>query len=803
MEKTLYELRHALGRLRRTPEFTVAALITLALGIGANSLIFSVVNAVFVRPLSYRDASRLVWATELFPNSPSYAHWRGSTVHSMVPAPDYAAWKEHGATFECLEAMGPTFGLNLTGLNRPAERVQVARVTPGFFAMAGIEPRLGAGFDPKTTSPSSPVAIVSDALWRNYLQADPGAVGKSVTLDAKPFTIVGVMPAGFFYPDGTDVAVWLPDGVPAVGAMPSGNPDSVRVIGRLKPGVTLDQARGELERIARGMEAQYPAPWSSYHAAARVQVISLQKYLTADSQTSAFVLMGAVAFLLLIACGNVANLFLARAVARRKEIAMRTAIGAGRWDIVRMLLFESLLLGAAGGSLGITLLLWGRSAVKFLMPKSLPQGIPIDWRVLAFTAGCSFGAGLLFGLAPALMASRVDVNSGLKETGIHSGGRLQGLLAVGQVALSLVLLAGAGLMIRSFLMLASTRPGYDAHNVLMATSMLRPVQAYGPERQVEFFERMLAGIQQLPGVRYAAVTSSPPMTQFSAIESGMRPDDGPKLDDIVSICSVSTNYFQALGIPLVSGRFFDARDGSKGAPVAILNQTLARDLFPGRNPLGHRINSAVTVVGVVADIRHRSLDDKAWPEMFLPFEQSPSPWITILVRGTSDPSALAAPIRKVAQSIDASQPLFDVDLLEHRISESLTERHDRATVLGAFATLALLIAVVGIYGVMSYSVARRTHEIGVRMALGAERSDVLRMVVGTGLRMAASGMAIGLAGALVVTRVLGTLLYGTKPTDLTTFSIVCAVLGAAAFLATYFPAQRAATVDPMSALRQE
>jgi putative ABC transport system permease protein len=529
-------------------------------------------------------------------------------------------------------------------------------------------------------------------------------------------------------------------------------------------------------------------------------VASLQKLLAADSETAAAVLMGAVGFLLLIACANVANLFLARAVTRRKEIAMRTAIGAARRDIVRMLLAESLLLGAMGGFLGMALLYWGRGAVQFLMPKALAQGIPIDWRVLAFTAGCSLAAGLLFGLAPALSASRVDLNSGLKETAIRSGGRLPAFLTAAQIALSLVLLTGAGLMIRSFLALASTRPGFDAHNVLTASVMLRPEEIYGPERQVEFFDRVMGGIKKLPGVRYAAVTSSPPMAQFSAIGAGIRADGGPETNFTFGESSVSADYFQTLGIPLAAGRVFDARDVRGGAPAIIINQTLAKLLFQDRSPLGHKVDKA-TVVGVVADVRHRALDDKVWPETFLPFAQTPSPWITVLVRGTHDPGALAAPIRAVAQAIDAGQPVFDVELLEHRVAESLAERRERATVLGAFAALALLIAVVGIYGVLSYAVARRTHEIGLRMALGAERGDVLRLVVGAGLRMAAVGMTVGLAGALFVTRVLKTFLYGVEPSDRITYCVVCATLGAAAILASYLPARRAAAVDPVIALR--
>jgi len=600
MSTILQDLKFGLRTLAKNPGFTAAALVTLALGIGANALIFSVVNAVFLRPLSYHDPDRLIWATEFFPKF----------NRSMVLAPDYAAWKRQTAAFERLEAMGPTFGANLAVANRPAERVQTAHVTPGFFAMVGIGPRLGSGFDSNSGPPDEQAAILSDTLWRSYMQADRSIVGKSITLNGKPLTIAGVMPQGFIYPDGSDVSIWLPDAVIPSATVASRKPQVVRTIGRLKPGVTLEQAHDDLERIARSMDGQYPPPWSGYHAAAQVDVVSLQEQLTADSKTATAVLMGAVSFLLLIACANVANLFLARALVRRKEIAMRTAIGAKRRDIVRMLLSESLLLGVMGGSLGIIVLFGGRGAMKFLMPNALAQGIPIDWRVLAFTVGCSVATGLLFGLAPALVASRFDVNAGLKETDMRAGGRLPVFLAASQIALSLVLLVGAGLMIRSFLILASVQPGFDARNVLTATVMLRPLDVYGPERQVEFFDRLLAGIERLRGVRYAAVTSSPPMAQFSAIESGMRPDDGPETKDVVSIASVSATYFETLGIQLVAGRFFDANDNREALKVAILNQTLARILFPGRNPLGHRINSAVTVVGVVADIRHRALDDK-------------------------------------------------------------------------------------------------------------------------------------------------------------------------------------------------
>ena len=793
MDQAFQDVRYAARRLRRSPAFAAAAIATLALGIGANALIFSAVSAVFLRPLSYPDAARLVWATEFFPKF----------NRSMALAPDYAAWKRDSAVFERLEAMGSTLGTNLVAGGRPAQRVQTARVTPGFFHMLGILPRLGPGFDSSGRAPSAATAIVSDQLWRGYLAADPGIAGKTVLVNGKPLTVVGVMPPGLVYPDGPDIGLWTPDAVSPEATVPGRRPQSLRVIGRLKAGVSVEQARAELDRIARGMDKQYPTPWSQYHAAAAVRVISLQKQLTADSATATAVLMGAVGFLLLIACANVANLFLARAVARRKEIAMRAAVGASRGDIVRLLLAESLLLAAAGGTLGMALLYWGRQAVAFLIPKALAQGIPIDWRVLAFTAVCTLSAGLLFGLMPALSAARVDVNPGLKETAVSSGGRLAGALAAGQIALSLVLAVGAGLLIRSFLILASTHPGFDYHDVLTATVMLRPLEAYGPAKQVEFFDRLLDGISRLPGLHYSAVTSSPPMAQFSALESGLRADNGPETSDTVSLASVSAEYFQTLGIPLLSGRFFDARDGQQGTPVAIVNQTLAKRFFPGRDAVGHRINARVTIVGVVADVRHRALDDQVWPELFLPFEQSPSPWITVIVRGAKNPSPLADSIRGVARSIDAAQPLFDVELLEERVNQSLATRRERASILGVFAGLAVLIAAVGVYGVVSCRVARRTQEFGIRMALGAGRGDVLRLVVNSGLRVALWGMAIGVAGAMALARLLKTFLYGIEPADLATFIAACGILAAAALLASYLPARRAAAVDPMVALRGE
>lgn len=805
MEGVLQDLRFAFRVLVKTPAFALAAVSTLALGIGAGTAIFSVANAAFLRPLPYRDTAQLVWPSEFYPNF----------NRSVVFAPEYAAWKRQSTAFQSLEAFGITIGVNLTRGGQPAQRVQAGHVTPGLFALLGVQPQIGRSFRADEDTPGRDrVAVLSDSLWRDYFQADPSILGRTVILDGAPRTVIGVMPSGFLYPGGLDAAVWLPDAVAPASTVPRRGMSVVAVIGRLKSGVTPAQAQADLAVVARRMDGQYPPPWSGYHAAATVRVVALRQHLTGDARTALFILLGAVGFILLIVCANVANLFLARAVAREKEMAVRAAVGASRGRIVRLLLIESLLFGALGGIAGLILARSAASRLEFLMPRALPASIALDWRVFGFAALCSVAASLLFGLAPAFTATRLDLHTSLKAgraLAAHAarGLTLRGALAVAQLALSLILLIGAGLLMRSFLAVLNVPPGFDPHNVLLADISLAPLDVYTAPRQVAYFDRLLAAVAALPGVQHAGLSSATPLVPFNAVASGLRPEGGPESDAVVCLTSAGGDYFQALRIPLTEGRYFKGSDNADAAPVAIVNQTLARLLFPDRHPLGRRIllderrNSWATVVGVVADMRHRSLDGKTWPELFQPYRQAPSYWMSLVVRGAGDPESLIPAVQKAAQSADRNQPLFNIGSLEQRVSSSLAPRRSRAFLLGAFALIALLIAIVGVYGVMAYSVTRRTQEIGIRMALGAGRRDVLRMVVSEGLRLALAGTAIGLGGAFALTRLLETFLYNVTPTDPATFASVCTALIATAALAAYLPARRATKVDPMSALRQE
>lgn len=804
MENVMQDLRFAWRALRKNRGFALAVIGTLALGIGAATAMFSVVNAVFLRPLPYREPKNLVWATEFYPKF----------NRSLMLAPEYLAWKSQNSSFERLEAFGVSIGVNFAGGRHPAQRIQAGHVTPGFFSMLGVQPRLGRSFLAEESRPGHDrVTILSDGVWRDYFGADLHIIGKEVLVNGVPHTVIGVMPGGFLSPDGADTGVWLPDAVKPEDSVPRRAAHLVSTIGRLKPGVRVEQTRADLGVIARRMDKRYPTPWSGYHARATARIVPLRGQFTADFRIAPSVLMGAAGIVLLIVCANIANLSLARAVTREKEIAIRAAIGGSRLRLVRLLTTESLVLAAAGGAAGVALSVLVTSRLGFLIPKALPKYIPADWRVLAFAVLCALATTLIFGLLPALSTSRPNLNVRLKE-GEHLASsprqfNIRSTLAVCQLALSLVLLIAAGLLIRSFLLLMNANPGFDSKHVLLADVSLAPLEMYTPARQADFFDRLLDFARKLPSVQYAAISSSTPLVPFNEIGSGLRGEGEPESDATVCFTSVSGDYFKALRIQLREGRFFDLRDRDSAPRVAILNRTLARVLFGDRDPVGKRVKIGntpsdwVTVVGVVADIRHRALDDKVWPELFQPYTQAPSPWMSVVVRSFANPSNIAPSLIAAVQSIDRTQPAFDVESMEQRVSGSTAQRRFRAWLFGAFAFVALAIAVVGLYGVMAYAVARRTHEIGVRLAIGAKRRDILRMVAGQALRLALAGIGIGLAAAYALTHTLSTFLYGVTPTDGVTFAVVSAILAVTALFASAIPAHRATKVDPMAALRHE
>lgn len=809
--------RYAARNLAKNPIFAAAAIVSLSLGIGANTAIFSVVNAAFVRPLPYPAPGRIAWVTEQDTRS----------NRTSVMMPEYAAWKLHNTVFERLSAYQRGFGTNLLVPGQAAERVQADRVTTDFFAMLGIRPQIGRDFEPgESEAGHNAVVLISDSLWRNYLHGSRDVLGRSVLLDGVPKAVIGVMPPDLVYPEADGAALWLPDAVDARGSVPNHTRRDVSVIGRLKPGVTVEQARANLEVITRRLDGQYPEPFLSFHTALSVRVLPLQDYLTGGSRTAIYVLMGAVGCVLLIVCANVANLCLARSVAREREIALRVAMGASRFRVVRLLLAESLMLGAAGGFLGILIACCTASGLGFLLAGTILHPVPLDPLVLGFATVCSLGAGILFGLAPSMVASRLDLNTTLKEGGAHQlyrrdRLRLRGSLAIAQLALSLVLLVGAGLLMRSFVSLLNVGLGFDTRNVLLADIWLTPEKLYGPARQVDFFRRALAAVKLLPGVQFAAVATEPPLgASVISPRAGLHAEGESATREIVYLTSASAEYFRALRIPLLEGRPFDESDPDGTRHVAIVSQWAARILFKDRNPIGQRVvyprpefdkqgklrfdeNNWLTVVGVAADIRHSGLEDPAWPELYQPYEQAPAAQMNLVVRGYSDPSVLAPAIRKAVQGIDPEQPVFGLQTMEALLSNSVAQRRQRAYVLGVFAILSMVVAIVGVYGVMAYSVTRRTHEIGVRIALGAQRSDVVKMVVGEGAVIALIGVVIGLALSFALTRVLASFLFGVGPRDVATIASVTVALLAATCLASYVPVRRATRVDPLRALRHE
>ncbi|MBV9772848.1 MAG: ABC transporter permease [Gemmatimonadetes bacterium] len=803
MDTLLQDLRYGLRALLRSPGFAVVAILTMALGIGASTAIFGVVDAVLLRPLPFPEPERLV-------------RIRGvgeSGGEGNVSVPNFEDWRAMSRSFEEM-GIGTQWPVNLTG-DSP-ERVGGAVVSSGFFRTLGVRPALGRTFLPGEDRVGGPrVVVLAHDLWRRRFGGDPGVLGRTLQLDGEGFTVVGVMPADFHPPfQERETALWKPIGF----RMTAGSADErssayFQVVGRLRPGVTPEQAREEMRAVARRLEERYPQ--ADRGLSARVQ--PLHEAVAGDLRPALLVLLAAVGCVLLIACANVASLLLARVAARRREMAVRGALGATRVRIARQLLTEALLLSLLAGALGVLLSVWGSQLLVALSPFDLPGLVDVgtDWRVLAFALAASLGTGVLFGMIPAVHASRADLHGAIKEGARgSSGGRhvtARALLVVSEVALALVLLCGAGLLLRSFALLRRVDPGFDPAHVLAVDLVLPQSRYTTSEAQAALYRRVLDNLRAIPGVASAGATTTLPLSG-DQLSSGFivegRETPAPGASHEAGLDMVSPDYFRTLGIALRRGRAFTDRDGAKAPSVVVVNETLARRYFPGTDPVGERIrldgsDQPSEIVGVAADVRHRALGTEAPPTVYVPFEQSALPFATLVVRTAADPEAFAGAARRAVLAADPHQPVSRVRSMSQVLAGSVAEQRFNLLLLGAFAAAAMTLAAIGLYGVMAYSVAQRSREIGIRMALGAAPRDAVRLVVGEGIRLALAGGVLGLVAAAAATRLLASLLYRVTPGDPWTFAAVVALLGGTALLASYLPARRATRVDPMVSLRSE
>jgi len=803
METLWQDLRFGARVLARSPGFTAVAVLSLALGIGANAAIFSLVEAVLLRPLPFREPERLVMVWE-------DASQVGFPRNTPAPA-NYADWKAQNQVFEGMAAIRYR-SYNLTGDGEP-EKINAQAVTADFFPLLGISPAPGRNFLPEEDRPGAGrVVIVGHGLWQQRFGSDPGVVGQELLLDGQKYTIVGVAPAGFQFL-ATDTALWVPIAF-SPQDLATRTSHNLTVLARLKPGVTPQQAHADVGAITERIARDYPDQARDL----RAFVLPLREQLAGQVSRALIVLLVAVGCVLLIACANVANLLLAHAAARGKEIAVRAALGAGRARIVRQLLTESLLLALAGALCGLLLAEASMTFLKQLIPEGMTAltGVRIDLRVLGYTVLVSLGAGIVFGLAPALQAARLDLNEALKQGSGRAilGGhrRLRGALVVAEVALALVLLIGAGLMIRTIVRLQGLDPGFRPEKVMtLKTALSR--QKYGElPRRAAFYREVLERVRALPGVAAAGYTTSVPLV-WRGGTNGFTVEGQPRAPGRdANHRQISPDYFRTMGIPLRAGRIFDEHDGPNALPVAMINETMAGKFWPGGEALGKRFKLGgpdapwMTVVGIVGDVRQMGLDVPVKAEMYFPYQQIDMFWAAptfLAIRSAGDPADLVAAVRREVRAVDPDQPISDVRTMEEILGREVAPRRLQMTLLAGFAGLALLLASLGIYGVISYAVSQRTPEIGIRMALGARPRDVLGMVVGGGLRLAALGVGIGLAAALALTRVMASLLYGVSTTDPLTFVSIPLLLLAVALAASYLPARRALRVDPVAALRSE
>jgi putative ABC transport system permease protein len=812
MTAILQDVRYGFRMLLKSPGFTVVAVVALALGIGANTAIFSVINSVLLRPLPYADPDRLVVVWETNPNLGGNLQLR----NEASPA-NYLDWKAQQTVFEDFGVFNwNTF--NLTGGDTP-EQLTGNPSTASIFSTLGVKPMLGRVISAEDDREGAPrVVLLSHKLWQRRFGAKPEIVGQQISLNNQSYTVIGVMPPEFVFPAGIS-ELWVPMAFTKA-ASERRSAHYLYTRARLKPGVSMEQAQAEMDTIAARLRQQYP----DTNTDRGIRLVSLHEETVRQLKPALLVLLGAVGFVLLIACANVANLMLARATARHKEIAIRTALGASRWRVVRQLLTESLLLSLAGGLCGLLLALWGIDLLKGGVPSqmiSFTYGwnqIGLDARVLTFTLAISILTGMLFGLIPALQVSKPDLNEGLKEGDRGSTGtrnRARSLLVVSEVALALILLVGAGLMMKSFVRLLEVRPGFDPENVLTASLSLPRARYDNTQKAADFVAQLEQQVAGQPGVKAVGAVNLLPMAGSGAttsfvVEGQAAPMRGQEPEANYRV--VTPSYFGALGIPVARGRAFNEHDRAKeaGAPgVAIINETMVRLFFQNEDPLGRRLldsegrNPPVEIVGVVGDIKHFGLDDKPEAYLYLPHAQVGGNFMTLVVRTERDPSAMTAALRREVLTLDKDQPVFDVKTMEQRLADTGAQKRLTMWLLGVMASVALVLAAVGIYGVIAYSVTQRTHEIGIRMALGAQRGDIIRLVVKQGMLMAVVGVLVGLAASFYVTRVMSGLLFGVSATDPATFAGVALLLAAVALVACLIPARRATRVDPMVALRYE
>jgi putative ABC transport system permease protein len=802
------DLRFAVRQLIKNPAFTLIATLALALGIGANTAIFSVVNAVLLRPLPFAEPNRLVAVLSGYVKG-------GEEQFGNASAADFLDWRAQARSFDSLAAYAPGT-VNLTEGDQP-EQFSAERVSDQFFRVFNVQPLLGRTFlAEENLSSGNRVVILSHRLWQRRFGGAPNIVGQTLMLGGSPTMVVGVMPPEFRQPVYAEL--WRPLYMDT-GEMKPREARYFSVTGRLKPGVTLGQAQSEMNVIAKRLALEHPetnTDWS-------VRLVALHELGVTNVRSALFILLGAVGFVLLIACANVANLFLARATARHKEFAIRIAIGATRWQIVRQLLLESSLLAILGGTLGALLAIWGVDFLPKVMPGawSLPRldETRVDATVLLFTLGVSVITGIIFGLVPALIASNPSVHESLKATDRATTAglslqRIRGMLVVAQIAFTLLLLVGSGLLIKSLRQLQGVNSGFDSHNLLTASvAPPRNKQYAEDEKRALLFQRIVEEVGKIPGVESAAANCSPPFASFGLdfpfeIE-GRAPEAGDKPEAFFS--AISPAYFRTMGIPL-RGREFTERDTKGAPPVAIINETMAKRFFPQGDAIGHRIkiihlfNEEVIsheIVGVARDTKQLSLGDKTEIEMFVPHLQNPWLSTVLVVRTTVEATSIAPAVQRAVASVDKTQPIANVKTMEQLIGESRAQPRFYALLLGVFATVALFLAVVGIYAVVGYTVAQRTHEIGIRMALGAKAGDVLRMIVGQGMTQAALGIALGLVASIGLTRLLTGMLFRVGANDPITLAGGTLLLATVALLAAYVAARKAARVDPMEALRAE